>query len=454
MKAFFREKSKAEIWISTAGIAVLTALLIYWWITDSNVNRAGHVAALASFVLFVGLCLRFVPVWLADWTRKEPVPEIKTAHDGKKFDEIKIFVFFLLIGPALILIARAVRVAVFKDTVPFLDGLETFLYVDVGYYLDIAEHWYTAIGENRFTLVFYPGFPLLVKGVNLLVGNYLYSAFITADFFYACSALLMYRLLLLDYPRKTVLRVVKYLAILPAAFFFVVPQSESLFLFLSIGSVYLARKDHWLFAGATGAFAAFTRSLGVLVFIPLFFEAVSGLVNHPEDRRKWLFRTVAAFIVPLGTVLYLFINYQVTGNPFAFSDLEAEKWGQSMGLFFDTTAFQIDNALADLQQPWFTNSLGLWLPNVAYCFASLILMFFAANKIRSGYSAWFIAYYFIAIGATYLISAPRYLVACFPLYPALAEAAGNKKTDRILTGIFLITAMYYFFAFLAHWEVY
>ncbi len=454
MKAFFKGKSKAAIWISAAGIAALTALLINWWVTDSDVNRAGHVAALASFILFVGICLRFVPVWITDWTRKESVSDIETKHDGKKSDELKIFAVFLLIGPAVILIARAVRVAVFKDTVSFLDGLETFLYVDVGYYLDIAEHWYTAVGENRFTLVFYPCFPLLVKGVNLLVGNYLFSAFITADFFYACSALLMYRLLLLDYPRETVLRVIKYLAILPAAFFFVVPQSESLFLFLSISSVYLARKDQWFFAGVTGALAAFTRSLGVLVFIPLFLEAVSGRIRHPEDRKKWYLRIAAACIVPLGTVLYLLINYQITGNPFAFSNLEAEKWGQSMGLFFDTTAFQIDNALADLQQPWFTNSLGLWLPNVVYCFATLLLMFFAANKIRSGYSAWFIAYYFIAIGATYLISAPRYLVACFPVYPALAEAAGNKKTDRILTVMFLVTAMYYFFAFLAHWEVY
>ena len=431
-------KSKTEAWISSAGLAVLAVLFLYWWMHDDAVNIAGHLAALAAVSLFAVVCLRFVPAWLAFWS-EENNDRLGDKADAKTL--AALFVSFLLLDFVTIVLIHAIRVLVFGDTTSFAEGLRLFLHIDSGYYLNIAQLGYTPDKH----LVFYPGYPVLIRLLNFAVGDYLISALILSALFYALSACMLYKLLLLDFPKESALRGVKYLAILPGAFFFAAPMTESLFLFLSISALYLARREKWFPACLLAAYSAFTRSLGVLVFAPLFFEAV---------KEKNVKHVIMCFIVPLGTLAFLFINYKVTGDAFAFSKIEEEQWSQSLGFFFDTTAFQVDNALADVQQPWFTSALGLWFPNVAWCFAALLLFVFAAKELRPSYTVWFIVYYVFAIGATYLISAPRYLIACAPVYPALTLVAKNKKADAVLTAACIVFALYYLFAFAARWEVF
>lgn len=441
-------KTRQEAWISSTGLVILLALFAYWWATDSAVNIAGHLAAVFSVFLFAIVCLRFVPNWIEFWSAGSEFTEI--SNQPKPNVLIRLFVEFLAIDFLTVYIIHAIRVFAFGDTTSFREGLDLFLHIDAGAYLGIAENGYF-FDRN---LVFYPGYPLLVRLAGFAIGDWMISGLSVSALFYALSACMLYKLLLLDYSHDEALRAVKYLAILPGAFFFICPMTESLFLFLCLASLFLARTGKWLPACILGAYAAFTRSLGVLVFAPLFFEAVHGLKRNRDEKPLWLRRIICCFIVLLGTLAYLFINYRITGDWFAFSKLEEEHWSQSMGFFFDTTAFQIDNALADIQQPWFRNALGLWFPNVAWCFAVLLLMAFAAKKLRASYSVWFICYYVFAIGATYLISAPRYLVACAPVYPALVCVTGNKKTDRVLTVFCLVFAVYYLFAFAARWEVF
>ena len=437
MKKLF--KTKQEAIISSIGLVVIFGVFIYWWANDDAVNIAGHVAALCSVVLFTFICLKFVPNWLEFWSKHDE--EKAVGAKPKKGILIRIFLAFLAVDALSIVIIHYVRVFVFKDTTTFYEGLKLFLHTDAGAYLGIAESGY-AFDRN---LVFYPGYPILVSLFNYAINDYMLSGIAVSALFYALSACVLYKLMILDFKHSDAIRAVEYFAILPGAFFFVCPMSESLFFFLCVSSIYLVRSEKWLPACLAGAYCAFTRSLGVLVFAPLFFEAV---------RNRSLKQILMCFIVPLGTVAYLHINYRVAGDFFAFSKLEEEYWGQSAGLFFDTTAFQIDNALADIQQPWYTNALGLWLPNVAWCFGALLLMCFAAKELRTSYMVWFICYYVIAIGATYLISAPRYLIACVPIYPAIVIVTINKKTRTIMPIICAVFALFYLFAFAARWEVF
>ena len=57
----------------------------------------------------------------------------------------------------------------------------------------------------------------------------------------------------------------------------------------------------------------------------------------------------------------------------------------------------------------------------------------AAKRLRPSTMAYFLAYFVIAIGATWLLSAPRYLAACFPLAIALAAIADTRKKDAAAT---------------------
>ena len=125
-----------------------------------------------------------------------------------------------------------------------------------------------------------------------------------------------------------------------------------------------------------------------------------------------------------------------------------------MGLFFQTLAYQTDNALADLQTPYYTSSLGIWIPNVLCSMASLLLLTFTAGKLRASYSLWFIVYFFFAVAPSFLISGPRYLAAAVPIYPALAEL-GKKKGLALMAALLCAAGeLAYLWAFLQGWNVY
>jgi hypothetical protein len=70
------------------------------------------------------------------------------------------------------------------------------------------------------------------------------------------------------------------LAFSPMAFFFSAVYSESLFLALSVGCIYLARRGRWGLACGLGALAAASRNTGVLLVVPL---ALLYLYGPRED---------------------------------------------------------------------------------------------------------------------------------------------------------------------------
>ena len=70
-------------------------------------------------------------------------------------------------------------------------------------------------------------------------------------------------------------RTVVLIAFFPAAVFFSAAYTESLFLALSVGVLLAARRERWALAGALGALAAATRSMGVLLIVPALLMYLS-----------------------------------------------------------------------------------------------------------------------------------------------------------------------------------
>lgn len=52
--------------------------------------------------------------------------------------------------------------------------------------------------------------------------------------------------------------------------------------------------------------------------------------------------------------------------------------------------------------------------------------------MRASYTAYFIAYFVVTMGATWLLSAPRYLAAMLSLPAAMSALAENARTERVL----------------------
>ena len=121
--------------------------------------------------------------------------------------------------------------------------------------------------------------------------------------------------------------------------------------------------------------------------------------------------------------------------------------------FFSTAAYQTDYLLRCLRSGNWRDALGLWLPNLIACFSALILLAKAAPRLRASQTAWFLAYYIIAVGATWLLSAPRYLLVLLPVPLALAQCAQKRTANIILTAVSALAALGYLAAFALRWQV-
>jgi Gpi18-like mannosyltransferase len=65
-----------------------------------------------------------------------------------------------------------------------------------------------------------------------------------------------------------------YLAVFPTAFFLAAPYTEALLLLFAAGSFLALRQGEWLVAGLLAALATLARVQGILLILPLVFEAV------------------------------------------------------------------------------------------------------------------------------------------------------------------------------------
>lgn len=200
---------------------------------------------------------------------------------------------------------------------------------------------------------------------------------------------------------------------------------------------------------AAGCSAALFAAVG-LRFVPLLWELVHDAVQR---RRVDARQVVGALLVPLGFAAYCYINWCVAGNPLQFLIYQREHWNQRTGLFFSTAAYQTDYFLSSLTSGGWRDALGLRLPNLIACFAALGLLAAAAPKLRASQTAWFLAYYIVAVGATWLLSAPRYLLVLLPVPLALAQCTRKRTANLVLTALSALASLGYLIAFALRWQV-
>ena len=440
---------RAVIVLDALGLAALAALFVLWCVRTPGLSVPGGIAAGCSAALFAAVGLRFVPAWVRFWQREDAAPAVPAQEPEHM--AARIFTALLALDLALLLLTWGIRtLAGQPETIT--QTLEFWRCLDSRHYLDIARDGYIAAGDpdRVVQLVFLPGYPLVVRAVMLLVPSDICAGLLTSALCFAGAGCVVYRLLRLDLPHRDAVRALRFLVLAPGCFFFAAPMSESLFLLLTVAALYLARTHRPVLGGLCGAYAAFTRSLGLLLIVPLLWE----LVHDAVQRRRVSIRQAAGLLlVPLGFAAYCCINRHVSGNPFQFLIYQREHWNQRTGLFFSTAAYQTDYFLRSLTSGGWRDALGLWLPNLIACFAALGLLAAAAPKLRASQTAWFLAYYIVAVGATWLLSAPRYLLVLLPVPLALAQCTRKRTANHVLTALSALCSLGYLIAFALRWQV-
>lgn len=426
--------------ISVLGTAALCAVFALWCAVSSY-SAAGYAAAGLSAALMLVLCLLFVPRWCAFWRKNEP--EMLGETDGGEC--ARIFALIIIWDVLMLALGFVLRRLLGYDE--SAGGYIRFwLCTDSRHYMDIARDWYLSDGEwdRLVQLVFLPGYPVIVRLFAYIIGNELAAGLFVSALCFAGSGVMLYKLVSLDEDSAAAKRAVKLFALSPAAFFFAAPMSESLFVLCTVSYLYLLRRGKLITGSLIGAYAAFTRSPGLILIVPILLE----LVHKRAKPREYL----SLVIVPLGFAAYCLVNYTVSGDAFKFMEYQSVHWHQQLGWFFNTAAYQSENAVSTAGDN-LALFFGLWLPNLLAQLLALVTMLLAVRKIRASYTAYFIAYYIVTMGATWLLSAPRYLAAMISLPIALAALSPKKRTERILIALSALFFIAYFTVFLLRWQV-
>lgn len=309
-----------------------------------------------------------------------------------------------------------------------ISDLEQFLKLlarwDAESFLYIAESGYTSVGKQRFLIVFFPFYPLLIATVAIFVRNYILSAYIVSGIATIALAVFFRLLVKLDFSEKTAQHAVLFLFIFPTSYFLHLPYSESLFIALTVICFWAARTERWLIAGVIGLLACLTRINGVILLPALLFEVWEQYRKTRKINRQWLF----VGLIPLGFVSYLLINYAVTGNAFMFLEYQRQNWQKYLRLPFNGLWDKYQTILH--QSPANSNMVGFQeLLFVAIGFFSIVLGW---KYLRNSYRVWLIANWLLFISTSFILSVPRYTLVMFPIFILMGLVARRSWQLNVL----------------------
>jgi len=313
---------------------------------------------------------------------------------------------------------------------------------DASHYLGIAENGYQTVGDARLHIVFYPLYPYLVRFFSLGILPVNLSAYIVSNVCLILSAFYLYLLSKNTYGKKEAQTAVLFFMFSPAAVFFSIPYTESLFFLLTIMSAYFSRKRRFCLAIVFASLSAFTRLPGVVSAVFVFFEMIRS--ESKRFKRENLriasrafaktasVRFLTCVLILSGFAAYLIVNKVVTGSAFTFLKYQKEHWGQETGTLFNTASYTITYAFRPFVD-WYRT--GVYIPQTVILAVVLIVFLISMRKAHPADLAYGVVYFYITVIPTMLISGPRYMSAMYSLYPLLAVISKRNLFFRILVFI-------------------
>lgn len=335
----------------------------------------------------------------------------------------------------------------------FADAQALWCRSDAPHYLSIAKNWYVTTGDDKVFIAFFPLYPIVLRIFAEITGEYFWTGSVISMACLTVAGVLLYRLAEMDHGSKAAGRTLKYFMLFPAIFFGFFPFSESLFLMLAASVLYFLRKKNYLAAALLGALASFTRSVGVLLMVPFAVQVAQDVFRKRIDWQfiKDLFRKGwSIFLVPVGTLGYLGINWAIYGSPFHFLAVQKEHWYQGIGTLPDTVRYTAENIFR--YEP--AVGASLFAPNLIVIFAFLAVMLLCVKRQRSMDTAYMVFLFYFSISLTWLLSAPRYMLVMFPCFIEMGRRVQSKAGDWILTAVLAVSLLCFSAAFAGGCSIY
>jgi hypothetical protein len=313
---------------------------------------------------------------------------------------------------------------------------------DSVWYLAIANDGYPADDPRR--AAFFPLYPLLVRGVNAVVGSPIVAGTLVSLACFGIALVLLHRLTALELGAPSARATVWAIALFPAAVFFSAVYSEALYLALSVACLYAARTGRWARAGAAGALGAATRSAGVLLVVPLAILWLARGERRPRDA-AWI------ALVPAGLAGFCVALALGGGDalaPFHAQDIWFRHFaGPFVGVWDGTRAAW--RGLHHLDDPASRADVVLF----GFLVAAVPLVVGTLRRLPAAYGAYVLAALALPlsypVGPQPLMSLPRFLVVLFPLFMGLGawlSEGGRGRRVAVLgpsaAGLVAVTAVF------------
>jgi hypothetical protein len=291
------------------------------------------------------------------------------------------------------------------------------------HYLQVAQFGYNA--SSVMKAWFYPLFPWCTRLVTYIVGNnYLVSAFIVSGFSSVAAAILLRRIVRFDHDTGTSHWAVWFFLIFPTAYYLHIAYAESLFLALVLGSILAAISGRWWLAGVLGALSWMTRANGIILLPALAIEAIHQWVVT----KRWNWRWLWIAIVPAGFAVYLFMNWKVTGDPFAF--LRMRKRLFTMEGSWPWVG--VRNAIGNLRgTPNYAEIVGA--QELYFAVLGFVCMILSWINLRPIHAAWITGNWFLIASVTFLVSTPRYALTMYPVFMLFGLAGRSRLWTAVIT---------------------
>ena len=315
---------------------------------------------------------------------------------------------------------------------------------DSQWYVQIATTGYAFHPGQMSNVAFFPMYPIAMRVVaRLLDVNVVLAGFLVSNVTFLL-AIYLYRLAVLELgDRPAAQRTIFYIAFFPTAFFFNAIYTESLFLFLTVATMYYARRRRWLFAAAFGLMASATRNIGVLMWglvmwewlrsngwrITTMHRRISWVSLWKGVRRHWDQVLIIA-LIPFGLILYMLFLRNNFGSPTAFIEVQSawnrENVGPIVILLND-----IQRVLDVQVKQWYF----LLFFNVVSSLFGLAMVPFVWRRLGEGYALYILILLLVPLASS-TGSVPRYLLPLFPIFIVLGAWGRRSAIDHTLLAIF------------------
>lgn len=291
---------------------------------------------------------------------------------------------------------------------------------DVGLYVRLAQFGYDgdpSMPPDLGLPSFFPGYPLLLRAVHLLVPSWIAAGLLISLVAGAVTALALVRLAVAEgHSLEVGRRAVLYLFCAPYAVFLVAGYTEAVFLALALPAWVAAKQQRWLWAGLLAGAASSIRITGIFLGVALVVH-YAQTVGRP---RREAVALLAPFAVVAGYFTYL---HSRTGDWLAWTHAQEAGFGRRFALPWDAFQTTLDSGLNAGVGPEYRFS---FFAEIGFVLLGIALVL-ALLRLRRWAEAVYVG---LSVGAlatsSFFFSVSRASLLWWPLFLLLAVAAARR----------------------------